>query len=241
MSRLAYARTAAYFGAIGIWGLVTIPLSLALTLLGRRFESAPWIMWSFYHIIRFSFGICVDIEGSEHLETAQPAVLMLNHQSALDIWFLGCVIPKRVCVMVKKSLGFSAIGPTLYLTGSLFVERGTGTRAIASFRRASATLREQRVSLLVFPEGTRNRSPTASLLPFKKGAFHMAVQSGLPIVPVVCENYSHIYRAGCFEPGIIKARVLPPIPTAGLGEEDVQALTTRVREQMLQVLLDISR
>jgi len=82
---------------------------------------------------------------------------------------------------------------------------------------------------------------TPSLLPFKKGGFHMAVQNGLPIVPIVCENYSHMYRPGYFEPVPLKARVLAPIPTAGLGVEDVPALTVKVQQQMLEAVRNISR
>ncbi|KAF8207047.1 1-acyl-sn-glycerol-3-phosphate-acyltransferase [Mycena galopus ATCC 62051] len=244
MLRLVYLRyclrTAVYFATLGIWAILTTPWSCALALSGRRFEVGSLVTRSFSHLVGWALGLRVEFEGAEHLAT-QPAVFMLNHQSALDIWLLGSFFPERVSVMAKKSLGWTPIGPILFLSGCILVDRGTAGRAVASMRKAGATLREAHVSLVVFPEGTRNNAPVPSLLPFKKGGFHMAVQGGLPIVPIVCENYSHMYRPGYFEAVPLKARVLPPINTAGLGLEDVSALASKVRQQMLEAVRDISR
>jgi lysophosphatidate acyltransferase len=108
--------------------------------------------------------------------------------------------------VAKRSLKWTPLGPVLYFSGALLVDRGSGARAVASIRKACSALRKAGVSLVVFPEGTRNGARAPSLLPFKKGGFHMAVQSELPIVPVVCENYSHMYRLGFFEPVTLRAR-----------------------------------
>ncbi|KAJ6570061.1 1-acyl-sn-glycerol-3-phosphate-acyltransferase [Mycena vulgaris] len=244
MARLSYVRylvrIGVYFTIMALWGLAGTPLAFTMAAMGRRYEVPALVTRSFHRFVGWVLDLRVELEGAEHL-TAQPAVLMLNHQSALDVWLLGSFLPKRTSVMAKKSLGWSPIGPVLYFSGSILVDRGSGARAVASIRRAGATLRQGGVSLMVFPEGTRNGARTPSLLPFKKGAFHMAVQSGLPIVPIVCENYSHMYRRGYFEPVTLRVRVLPPISTIGLGTDDVAALTTRVQEQMLEVVRDISR
>ncbi|KAJ7760701.1 1-acyl-sn-glycerol-3-phosphate-acyltransferase [Mycena maculata] len=244
MARLTYARycvrIGVYFAAMALWGIAGAPVAFVLAATGRRFAVGRIITRSFYYVVGAALGLHVELEGAEHL-TTQPAVLMLNHQSALDVWLLGSFLPHRSSTMVKKSLEWTPIGPTLYFSGALFVRRGTGARAVASVRSTGATLRDSGVSLMVFPEGTRSGARTPSLLPFKKGGFHMAVQSGLPIVPIVCENYSHMFRPGCFEPATLKVRVLPPISTTGLGAEDVTALTAQVQEQMLQAVLDISR
>ncbi|KAF7330229.1 1-acyl-sn-glycerol-3-phosphate acyltransferase [Mycena venus] len=254
-------RTGFYLVTLAFWGIASTPLSCAFAVLGRRFEAGSLVTRLFSRFVGWALDLRVEFDGAEHL-TTQPAVFMLNHQSALDIWLLGrfdplsllrpaCPIftrdplnrsfPKRVSVMAKKSLGWSPLGPVLYLSGCILVERGTGGRSVASMRKAGTTLREAGVSLVVFPEGTRNGARTPTLLPFRKGGFHMAVQSGMPIVPIVCENYSHMYRFGYFEPVPLKARVLPPIPTAGLGVEDVPALTIKVQQQMLEAVRDISR
>ncbi|KAG8693619.1 1-acylglycerol-3-phosphate O-acyltransferase [Ceratobasidium sp. 394] len=101
-------------------------------------------------------------------------------------------------------------------------------------------MKSKGVSLWVFPEGTRSSSEASNMLPFKKGAFHLAVQAGVPIVPVVCENYWRLYRKGTLEEGSLRIRVLPPIPTQGLTPADVSQLAERTREQMLEVLREIS-
>ncbi|KAJ7116514.1 1-acyl-sn-glycerol-3-phosphate-acyltransferase [Mycena epipterygia] len=235
-----YARMGVYLATMSFWGFAGTAVGLVMSLVGRRFTVSHIIARTFYIFIGWVLGLRVELEGTEHLAT-QPAVLMINHQSALDVWLLGSVMPNRVSVMAKKSLGYTPIGPALYLSGAIFVDRGSGARAVASIRKAGATLRTGGISLVVFPEGTRNASREPSLLPFKKGGFHMAVQSGLPILPIVCENYSHMYRHGYFEPVTISARVLPPVLTTGLGVEDVSELTARVQEQMLVAVRDLSR
>ncbi|KAJ7183247.1 1-acyl-sn-glycerol-3-phosphate-acyltransferase [Mycena filopes] len=235
-----HVRIGTYFAIMSLWGFGGIPVSFAMALFGRRFEVGRVVTASFAWFVGLVLGLRVEVEGAEHLAT-QPAVLMLNHQSALDVWLLGRILPKRVSVMAKKSLQWSPIGPVLHFSGSIMVERGTGARAVASIREAGAKLRAAGASLMVFPEGTRNGARAPSLLPFKKGGFHMAVQTGLPIVPIVCENYSHMYRRGYFEPVTLKMRVLPSIPTAELSVDDVSLLATRVYEQMLAAVREISR
>jgi lysophosphatidate acyltransferase len=67
-------------------------------------------------------------------------------------------------------------------------------------------MKSRSTSIWMFPEGTRSMREAHDMLPFKKGAFHLAVQSQLPIVPVVCENYWRLYRHGVFEPGVLKIK-----------------------------------
>lgn len=126
-------------------------------------------------------------------------------------------------------------------------------------------MKREDISLMMYPEGTRHIEEVPALLPFKKGAFHLAVQAGLPVIPVVCENYWKLYHKGVFGTGVIKVRgqsafvlpsklaspdtllnnpfcmtVLPPTHTTGLTVADVADLATRTREHMLTTLRDIS-
>src|SRR5207237_7625303 len=89
------------------------------------------------------------------------------------------------------------------------------------------------ISLAMAPEGTRSATPT--LGPFKKGAFHIAVQAQVPVVPVVIRNAGEImWRASLVaRPGTVDVVVLPPVPTVGLGPDDVDDLGDRVRRQFL--------
>lgn len=100
----------------------------------------------------------------------------------------------------------------------------------------------RQLSLWIFPEGTRSNLPVPDMLPFKKGAFHLAVQSQIPIVPVVVENYHRLFDGKTrFEGGTIRIKVLPPVSTEGLGKDDVSALSDRVRAQMLETLKEFDR
>jgi putative phosphoserine phosphatase/1-acylglycerol-3-phosphate O-acyltransferase len=94
------------------------------------------------------------------------------------------------------------------------------------------------ISLAIAPEGTRSATPT--LGPFKKGAFHIAVQAEVPVVPVVIRNTGEImWRASLVaRPGTVDVAVLPPVRTVGLGPEDVDGLCDRVRQQFVGTLAD---
>jgi lysophosphatidate acyltransferase len=160
--------------------------------------------------------------------------------------------------MGKKELQWTPLlGQYMTLSGAVFVDRGNNARAVSSLRAAAERMRSESMALWMFPEGTRSMREQPDLLPFKKGAFHLAVQAGVPIVPIVCENYWHLYRKNVFESGTLKLRgkttllfscvlanfmlpVLKPIPTADLTTEDVGVLANRVREEMLATLREIS-
>jgi putative phosphoserine phosphatase/1-acylglycerol-3-phosphate O-acyltransferase len=94
------------------------------------------------------------------------------------------------------------------------------------------------ISLAIAPEGTRSATPT--LGPFKKGAFHIAVEAGVPVVPVVIRNAGEImWRASMVaRSGTVDVAVLPPVPTDGLGHDDVDELTDRIRRQFVDTLDD---
>ena len=92
------------------------------------------------------------------------------------------------------------------LSGVVWIDRGNNAKAVRSLMAAGETMKAQRMALWLFPEGTRSMREHHDMLPFKKGAFHIAVQAGVPIVPVVCENYWRLYRKNVFESGTLKVR-----------------------------------
>ena len=109
--------------------------------------------------------------------------------------------------MAKKELQWSPLlGQFMTLAGAVFVDRGNNARAVRSLTAAGEIMKERHSSLWLFPEGTRSMRPHADMLPFKKGAFHTAIQAQVPIVPVVCENYWRLYRKDVFESGTLKVK-----------------------------------
>ncbi|KAI0036711.1 hypothetical protein K488DRAFT_67345 [Vararia minispora EC-137] len=235
-----YIRLSLYVSTISlcsVWGVI---VSIALAAVGQRFNVNWVIARSFYALAGRVLDIRFVVQGEEHLNT-RPAVLVGNHQSMVDILYLGRIFPMRASIMAKKELQWMPfLGQFLTASGAVFVDRGNNAKAVRSLAAAGETMRSRGTSLWLFPEGTRSMRPYHDLLPFKRGAFHLAVQAGVPVIPVVCENYWRLYHKNVFESGILTIRVLPPISTEGLTAADVQSLAERVRTQMIVALREIS-
>ena len=117
------------------------------------------------------------------------------------------IFPLKASIMAKKELQWMPLlGQFLTASGAVFVDRGNNAKAVRSLAAAGEAMRERGTSLWLFPEGTRSMRQYHDMLPFKKGAFHLAVQAGVPIVPVVCENYWRIYRKDVFDEGLLKIK-----------------------------------
>jgi len=234
-----YVRVGLYIGTLTVvaaWGVV---VAAALSVVGRRFDVNYVVARSFYAIASRVLDIKVEVEGEDYMET-RPAVYMSNHQSMVDVLMLGRIFPMQASIMSKKEMQWTPLGGFMAMSGTVFVDRGNNAKAVQSLAAAGDAMKQRKTSLWMYPEGTRHSQREPSMLKLKKGGFHLAVQAGIPIVPVVTENYWNLYHKGIFNPGIIKMKVLPPIPTSGLSAEDVNDLATRVRNQMIEVLVEIS-
>ncbi|KAJ7062913.1 hypothetical protein C8F01DRAFT_1251712 [Mycena amicta] len=241
-----YIRRAVYIVSMSLCGMSGLVYAVPMSLVGQRYSVHWAVARTFYYVAGTILGLRVEIEGAEYLLDsadggALPAIVMANHQSMLDIFPVGICMPKQTSIMSKKSLQYSPLGPFMMLSGAVFIDRGNSSRALRSLDAAVDLMRSKRLSLWIFPEGTRHSTESPSLLPFKKGGFHLAMQAGFPIVPLVVENYWHLYNTEVFDSGVIRVRVLPPVPTTGMTAADIPDLTARVREQMLAALIDISR
>lgn len=135
----------------------------------------------------------------------------------------------------------------MWASKTVFIDRANSASARQSFNSAATEIRNSRQSVFIFAEGTRSYSLAPMLLPFKKGAFHLAVQAQVPVVPITCENYAHIlvlrggWRKWNFEAGTVKVRVLKPVETVGLESGDVDGLAKGVRESMLGAIEELGR
>lgn len=115
-------------------------------------------------------------------------------------------MPKRGVITAKDSLKYTPLGPFMIFSGSVFLDRGNNKRAVESLTKAAERVRNEKLSIWLFPEGTRTLSKEPNVLPLKKGGFHLAIQSGAPIVPIVTENYWNLYRPGIFRSGTIRVK-----------------------------------
>ncbi|KAJ7597707.1 hypothetical protein C8J56DRAFT_772157 [Mycena floridula] len=235
-----YMRLGIYLGCLTIIATYGALVAATLSILGRKFDVNYVVARSFYQVASRALGIQVIVEGQEHVDNTKPAIVMSNHQTMLDILPLGRLFPLHGSMSAKKSIQFTPMGPFMLMSGALFIDRSNNSRAVRSLRAAGEILKSHRLTLWMYPEGTRHSAEAPGMLPLKKGGFHLAIQNGIPIVPVVTENYWSLYHQGRFESGVIKIRVLPPVQTTGLTEQDAGGLAEKVREMMLEALIDIS-
>ncbi|KAI9254503.1 hypothetical protein BDA99DRAFT_562608 [Phascolomyces articulosus] len=240
-----YYRQTAQLVAMAFCALYGVLASLTLPIIGK----AHLINWSvarlYYHTAGYLTGLTATIEGKEHLNPKRSAVYVANHQTNMDVLFMASVFPKATSVVAKKALKYYPfLGWFMTLSKAIFLDRKNRESAIKEAKQAAQDIHKKKTSVWLFPEGTRGFADKLDLLPFKKGAFYMAVQARVPIVPIVIANYNHLYdaKAKRFNPGNVKIKVLPPVDTTEIDEssESIDKLANNVRQMMLTTLNDIS-
>jgi 1-acyl-sn-glycerol-3-phosphate acyltransferase len=183
-------------------------------------------------------GLEVVVEGREHFTAHQPCVFVGNHQSGYDMVVFGHVFPGGTVVVGKKQLlWIPFFGLFFKAAGNILLNREKRVSALAGLSAAVKEIRARKLSVLIFPEGTRNTGE-ADLLPFKKGAFYMAIQAGVPVVPFVGSRLAPMvnWSERRMLPGRVWVRALPPVPTQGLSEKGVEELAQRVRAMMIEAM-----
>jgi lysophosphatidate acyltransferase len=133
----------------------------------------------------------------------------------------------------------------VWASKTVFIDRANSKNARAAFDGAAKHIRDERQSVFIFPEGTRSYYDKPDLLPFKKGAFHLAVQAQVPIVPIVSSNYSNIlnmkggWKKWSFKSGRIPVKILRPIKTQGLKADSVEEISRWCRDDMLRTVQEM--
>ena len=231
------AETVHFVVAAAVGGLSFVLVSflglLVVLVPGGARRAAVLLARTFHFVMRAVLGWRMEVTGREGLTAHAPCVIMVTHQSNLDIVVFGGVYPARAVVVGKKEVGkIPVFGWFFRASGNILLDRKNLERAIASIREAAERVRRDRLSVWVFPEGHRN--PGAVLLPFKKGAFHLAIAAQVPIVPVACSPVTAVLDAHRWRvrPGSLRIKVLPPVPSAGLTPDRVDELMERVRSAM---------
>jgi 1-acyl-sn-glycerol-3-phosphate acyltransferase len=181
-------------------------------------------------------GIEVRATGEEHLWSHRPAVFAFNHQSWVDVLVLLKLLRRDLTGVAKVELRSNpVVGPAFRLAGVAFVDRADRAQSVAALQHAVDKLRTG-TSILVAPEGTR--SPTATLGPFKKGAFRMAMAAAVPVVPIVIRNAGSVLPRGALviKPGTIDVAVLPPIRVDDWTVADLDDRIADVRQRYVDTL-----
>jgi 1-acyl-sn-glycerol-3-phosphate acyltransferase len=171
--------------------------------------------------------------GMPPTDPRRPYVVVSNHESFADILLISHLPWEMKWLSKAELFKVPVLGWLMRLAGDIPVRRGEGRSAVEALQRCRTVLK-RRVSVMIFPEGTR--SPTADMLPFKDGAFRLAVDTGVPILPLAVSGTGTALPKHGWLFGRAKAevRVLEPIETTGLTVKDVPALRERVRKAILE-------
>lgn len=205
----------------------TVPLSII-----------SWFVRSFKYI----YGLRFEIKGRQKLEVDHPCVIISNHQSILDMMGLMETLPQRCVQIAKRELLFTGpVGLIMYLGGVIFINRQRSRTAMTVMADVGERMVSENLKVWIYPEGTRNDN--GDLLPFKKGAFYLAIQAQVPIIPVVYSSFSSFYnpKTKLFTSATIKVEVLDAIPTRGLTVADVPTLMDNCHQAMRTTFLRMSK
>ncbi|XP_022084296.1 1-acyl-sn-glycerol-3-phosphate acyltransferase alpha-like [Acanthaster planci] len=230
-------------------GLVSIPFML---LKPGDVDNVRWPALFTRLTVKHLFGIKVSATGLEHLKSDKPYIAVCNHQSTIDHIAMMEFWPNRCSIMMKNSVKYlGPMGIAAMLSGIIFVCRTNREKAKEALENTVKVIKEKNAKVWVFPEGTRKLSkknrPAEEkkpeyFLPFKKGAFNLAVQAQVPIVPVVfsCQESFFSFRHKRFTSGAYKMTVLKPVPTVGMTLDDVPDFTEKIRDMMIKTFIETS-
>ncbi|TCN90623.1 1-acylglycerol-3-phosphate O-acyltransferase [Shewanella fodinae] len=160
----------------------------------------------------------------------QPCIFLANHQNNFDLFTLSKVVPKGTVSLGKKSLLWIPLFGIIYwLSGNILIDRNNRSRAVATLSKVARKIKQNRLSLWVFPEGTRSRG--RGLLPFKMGAFHTAIATGVPVVPIIASCQSHI-RLNRRNNGVVIIELLEPIATDNVAPSQLRDFAAAIHQKM---------
>ncbi|XP_007945120.1 1-acyl-sn-glycerol-3-phosphate acyltransferase beta [Orycteropus afer afer] len=241
------SRAANFYARIGLYCALCFGASAAASLVcllrhgGRTVENMRIISW-FVRSFKYAYGLRFETRGREKLEVDRPCVIISNHQSILDMMGLMEILPRRCVQIAKRELLFlGPVGLIMYLGGVFFINRQRSSTAVTVMADVGDRMVRENLKVWIYPEGTRNSN--GDLLPFKKGAFYLAIQAQVPIIPVVYSSYSSFYNpeTKLFTSGTIKVEVLDAVPTTGLTVADIPKLMDTCHRDMRNTFFRVSK
>ncbi|EAW88249.1 1-acylglycerol-3-phosphate O-acyltransferase 2 [Homo sapiens] len=241
------SRAAEFYAKVALYCALCFTVSAVASLVcllrhgGRTVENMSIIGW-FVRSFKYFYGLRFEVRDPRRLQEARPCVIVSNHQSILDMMGLMEVLPERCVQIAKRELLFlGPVGLIMYLGGVFFINRQRSSTAMTVMADLGERMVRENLKVWIYPEGTRNDN--GDLLPFKKGAFYLAVQAQVPIVPVVYSSFSSFYntKKKFFTSGTVTVQVLEAIPTSGLTAADVPALVDTCHRAMRTTFLHISK
>jgi putative phosphoserine phosphatase/1-acylglycerol-3-phosphate O-acyltransferase len=215
-----------FFAGMPIWALT-----------GSRRDAMNFSLSVFADLASALIGLNLRIEGEHHLWSDRPAVFVFNHQSNVDMVIIARLLRRDISGVGKKEIGdIPFIGRILESSGVVLIDRKDTEKALATMSKLVDTMRIEGKSVCMSPEGTRSITP--KLASFKKGAFHLAMQAGVPIVPIVIRNSGDVMPKGdpIYRPATVQVEVLPPVDTSEWSADTIDEHVEAVRDMFLRAL-----
>ncbi|MCT9845184.1 1-acylglycerol-3-phosphate O-acyltransferase [Leclercia sp. 29361] len=186
------------------------------------------------------FGVKVETRLPEGVEKHGNAIYIGNHQNNYDMITAAKIVqPPTVTVGKKSLLWVPFFGLLYWLTGNLLIDRNNRAKAHGTIAEVVNHFKKRRISIWMFPEGTRSRG--RGLLPFKTGAFHAAIAAGVPIIPVCVSNTSNKINLNRLRNGLVIVEMLPPVDVSKYGKDQVRELAAHCRELMLNKIAELDK
>ena len=217
--------------------LICFALSLLVLCAGRRHWPLRMASRVWSPGLLGGAGARLDLEGFEAIDFSRPYIIVANHQSMIDICALFRALPVPVRFVLKQELArVPFVGVYARAMGMIFIERQSARAATRRLHDAAEIFKEGQ-SLCAFPEGTRSRNGCVG--PFKGGVFKLAIETGIPILPIAIDGSGFVLPAAGFKvrSGRIRLRAGAPIATVDLNPGDRQQLARRSQ----QVIIDLQR
>jgi putative phosphoserine phosphatase/1-acylglycerol-3-phosphate O-acyltransferase len=214
--------------------LASLPM-LALTRSAR--ETTNFVIGAFGDYGSAAAGIDLQLRGEQNLWTARPCIFVFNHQSQADVLIMAKLLRRDITGIGKRELrDVPVVGRLLELGGMVFVDRRKSADAVKAMAPLVDAIRRDRQSVCIAPEGSR--SATTRLGAFKKGAFHLAMQAHVPIVPVVIHNSADVQPKNEFvmRPAAVRVEVQPPVDTSTWHVATLDRHVREVRNLFLRAL-----
>ncbi len=231
---VVYLRTVYATGSLVGSVVASLPI-WALT--GSKREAMNFSTGLFGDIATALTGCELEVTGEENLWTSRPCIFVFNHQSKADVMILAKLIRRDMGGVAKKEVRDTpVIGKLMELAGTVFIDRANAGSAIKAMAPLIDAVKIDGKSIVIAPEGTRTLSP--KLGPFKKGAFHMAIQAGVPMVPIVIHNAGDVAPKNEFlmRPAKVRVDVLPAVDTSKWTSRTLNEHVAEVRGMFLEAL-----
>jgi len=234
-------RALAFGGVVLVSTLFFSLVSIVAGLLRAKKGAHDWVHRNWSRTVLWAAGVKVEVTGLEHVRPGGAQIFVSNHQSMFDIWAMFATLPVSLRFIAKKEMSrIPVFAHAMRHAGHVFIDRKDRAQASEAMRRAGQRMREEGLSLGLFPEGTRSRD--GALGTFKKGTFALAIETGTTLVPIAVDGGAEIMPDGLrLRPRPLLMYCGAPIDLSGLDAGDRDDLLARSRAEISGMLEEARR